>query len=202
MKKQFIFQWVMTLIFIQAMISITLAQKTNLKRVHENIRVTPYPQQENPLYLNPSPLIVPMEMRKAEYLQFQLSQDQTFPEGKTIQSKPLVWCMFNPHRILENGTWYWRFRSVSKDRQTTEWSEIYHFSVTKDIPQFVTPTFDIFMKNMPKGYPRIYCFLDKGLEKGQYTVTTHPEYEEMKRRADGAMKNSYEICPHPYKVIT
>ena len=201
MKKQFIFQWVMTLIFIQAMISITLAQKTTLKRVHENIRVTPYPQQENPLYLNPSPLIVPMEMRKAEYLQFQLSQDQTFPEGKTIQSKPLVWCMFNPHRILENGTWYWRFRSVSKDRQTTEWSEIYHFSVTKDIPQFVTPTFDIFMKNMPKGYPRIYCFLDKGLEKGQYTVTTHPEYEEMKRRADGAMKNSYEICPHPYKVI-
>lgn len=201
MKKQFIRQWALILLFALAMMPAALAQKTNLERVHENIRVTPYPQQDNPLYLNPSPLIVPVEMRKAEYLQFQLSQDQTFPKGKTIQSKPLAWCMFNPHRILENGTWYWRFRSINKDQKATEWSETYNFSVTEDIPQFVTPTFDVFMKNMPKSYPRIYCFIDKGLNKGQSTVTTHPEYKEMKRRADGAMKNSHETNPQPYKLI-
>lgn len=201
MKKQFIRQWALILLFALAMMPAALAQKTNLERVHENIRVTPYPQQDNPLYLNPSPLIVPTEMRKAEYLQFQLSQDQTFPKGKTIQSKPLAWCMFNPHRILENGTWYWRFRSINKDQKATEWSETYNFSVTEDIPQFVTPTFDVFMKNMPKSYPRIYCFIDKGLNKGQSTVTTHLEYKEMKRRADGAMKNSHETNPQPYKLI-
>lgn len=201
MKKQFIRQWALILLFALAMMPAALAQKTNLERVHENIRVTPYPQQDNPLYLNPSPLIVPVKMRKAEYLQFQLSQDQTFPKGKTIQSKPLAWCMFNPHRILENGTWYWRFRSINKDQKATEWSETYNFSVTEDIPQFVTPTFDVFMKNMPKGYPRIYCFIDKGLNKGQSTVTAHPEYKEMKRRADGAMKNSHETNPQPYKLI-
>lgn len=201
MKKQFIRQWALMLLFALAMMPAALAQKTNLERVHENIRATPYPQQDNPLYLNPSPLIVPAEMRKAEYLQFQLSQDQTFSKGKTIQSKPLAWCMFNPHRILENGTWYWRFRSINKDQKATEWSETYSFSVTEDIPQFVTPSFDVFMKNMPKGYPRMYCFIDKGLDKGQSTVTTHPEYKEMKRRADGAMKNSHETNPQPYKLI-
>lgn len=199
MKKP-IFRTMLILLVI-AISPIVSAQKTKLERIHENTRVTPYPQQDNPLYLNPSPLIVPVEMRKAKYLQFQLSQDQTFPKGKTIQSKPLAWCMFNPHRILENGTWYWRFRSINKDQKASEWSETYNFSVTEDIPQFVTPTFDVFMKNMPKGYPRIYCFIDKGLNKGQSTVTTHPEYKEMKRRADGAMKNSHETNPQPYKLI-
>lgn len=114
MKKQFIRQWTLLLLFALAITPAALAQKTGLERVHENVRVTPYPQQDNPLYLNPSPLIVPVEMRKADYLEFQLSQEQTFPKGKTLQSKPLAWCMFNPHRVLENGTWYWRFRSVDK----------------------------------------------------------------------------------------
>lgn len=201
MKKQFTFQWSLILLFALAVIPSALAQKTALERVHENIRTIPYPQSPNKLYLNPSPLIVPVEMRKAEYLQFQLSQDAMFPKGKTIQSKPLAWCMFNPHRTLENGTWYWRFRSIGKDKKATDWSETYNFSVTEDIPQFVTPTFDTFMKNMPKGYPRMYCFIDKGLEKGQSTVTTHPEYKEMKRRVDGAMKNKHENNPQPYKQI-
>lgn len=197
--KRIILQTIAVLLF--AAISSASAQRTNPERIHENVRATPYPQQDNPLYLNPSPLIVPVEMRKAEYLQFQLSQDRTFPKGKTIQSEPLAWCMFNPHRILENGTWYWRFRSMDKDRKATAWSETYDFSVTGDIPQFVTPTFDVFMKNMPKGYPRMYCFIDKGLEKGQPAVTSHPEYKEMKGRADGAMKNSHETAAKPYKLI-
>ena len=184
MKKQAIRQWALILVLVLTTMPATLAQKTNLERVHENVRVTPYPQQDNPLYLNPSPLIVPAQMRKAEFLQFQLSQNQAFPAEKTIQSKPLPWCMFNPHTVLKNGTWYWRFRSVSKDKKATEWSETYHFNVTEDVPQFVTPTFDTFFKNLPKAYPRMYCFLNKGLEKGKATIATHPEYKEMKRRAE------------------
>lgn len=75
------------------------------------------------------------------------------------------------------------------------------FNVTEDVPQFVTPTFDTFFKNLPKAYPRMYCFLNKGLEKGKATIATHPEYKEMKRRADGAMNNSYETNPQPYKAM-
>lgn len=103
MKKQAIRQWALILVLVLTTMPATLAQKTNLERVHENVRVTPYPQQDNPLYLNPSPLIVPAQMRKAEFLQFQLSQNQAFPAEKTIQSKPLPWCMFNPHTVLKNA---------------------------------------------------------------------------------------------------
>lgn len=200
MKKQFICQWALTLLLALAMTPAALAQKTGLVRVHENVRVTPYPQQEHTLYLNPSPLVVPAEMRKAEYLQFQLSQDPQFPKGKTIQSKPLAWCMFNPHRVLESGTWYWRFRSVDKAGKGNEWSAAYNFAVTDDIPQFVTPTFDVFMKNMPKGYPRIYCFLEEGLKKAKGSIRTSPEYKDLTNRAKRALNNNYETNPAPYKV--
>lgn len=200
MKKQFIRQWTLLLLFALAITPAALAQKTGLERVHENVRVTPYPQQDNPLYLNPSPLIVPVEMRKADYLEFQLSQEQTFPKGKTLQSKPLAWCMFNPHRVLENGTWYWRFRSVDKAGKAGEWSATYNFSVSEDIPQFVTPTFDAFMKNMPKGYPRIYCFLEEGLKKAKGNIQTSPEYKDLTNRAQRALNNNYETHPTPYKA--
>lgn len=200
MKKLFIFKWTIAVLLALVVFPPVSAQKTALVRVHENERVTPYPQKEHTLYLNPSPLVVPVEMRKAEFLQFELSQDQLFTKNKTIQSKPLLWCMFNPHRILESGTWYWRFRSVDKAGKETAWSKTYSFTVTDDLPKFVTPTFDVFMKNLPKGYPRLYCFIEEGLKKAPATIKSNPEYKEMKNRADNALKNNYETNPQPYKV--
>ena len=183
-----------------AVTSLTLAQKSSLVRIHENVRVTPYPQEEHALYINPSPLLVPANMRTAEYLQFELSQNRQFPKNKTISSKPLPWCMFNPHKILANGTWYWRFRSVDKNGTKGAWSKTYNFTVTKDIPQFVTPTFETFMKNMPKSYPRIYCFLEEGLKKAPKTIRSHPEYKDIIGRGKSALKTNYETDPQPYKV--
>lgn len=201
MKKQHLLRWT-SVVLLTLLVSpmALMAQKTSLVRVHENVRVTPYPQQGNPLFLNPSPLIVPANMRKAEFLQFALSQDQRFPEGKTIQSKPLAWCMFNPHQVLANGTWYWRFRSVDKAGKEMPWSETFHFTVTEDVPQFVTPPYETFLKNLPKGYPRIYCFMEDGLKKAPATIQSHPEYKDLVARAETALKTNYETDPKPYAL--
>lgn len=201
MKKQSFLQWASVILFVLSISpSVLLAQKTSLVRVHENMRVTPFPQQENPLYLNPSPLIVPVEMRKAEFLQFSLSQDPDFAESETIQSKPVPWCMFNPHKVLASGKWYWRFRSVDKAGKTMPWSEIYQFAMTDDVPQFVTPPYETFLKNLPKGYPRIYCFMEKGLKKAPQTIQTHPEYKDMINRAETALKTGFENESQSYSV--
>ena len=199
MKKKLLFSWVTALLLTLALPHWLKAQKTPLVRVHENVRVTPYPQKEHTLYLNPSPLMVPVEMRKADFLQFALSQDQNFPVGKTVLSKPLPWCMFNPHQILESGTWYWRFRSVDKTGKEMPWSEIYRFTVTDEIPKFVTPSFDTFMKNLPEGYPRLYCFMEDGLKKASVTIQSHPEYKEILRRGETALKTEYEKSAFPYE---
>lgn len=176
------------------------AQKTSLVRVHENMRETPYPQSFHTPYLNPTPLLVPKEMRKADYLQFELSTDPSFPVGNTITSKPLLWCMFNPHQILSNGNWYWRFRSVTKDGTSMPWSETYSFTVSDEIPKFVTPTFEEFFKNMPAQSPRLYCFLNEDIQKARKTIQTHSEYPDLIRRAKIGLDFDYTTNANPFDV--
>lgn len=202
MKRQSCFRvlTVRVLFIVLLFPAMLMAQKTSLVRVHENVRETPYPQKEHTLYLNPSPLLVPVAMRKAAFLQFALSQDPNFREDRTILSKPLPWCMFNPHQILEEGTWHWRFRSVDKAGKGTAWSQNYSFTVTNDIPQFVTPPYETFARNLPKGYPRLYCFMEEGLKKAPATIRSHPEYKELVHRANMALETEFETSPEPYKV--
>lgn len=90
----------------------------NISCIHENVRETPYPQQEHVLYINPSPLLVPQSMKQADFLQFNLSQSMDFSSANSILSKPAPWCMFNPHRILEKEFGIGVFvLSVKKERK-------------------------------------------------------------------------------------
>ncbi|MEG1587303.1 MAG: DUF4962 domain-containing protein, partial [Bacteroidales bacterium] len=175
-----------------------LMATSSYKRLHENERDTPYPQAEHKLFLNPSPLLVPVAAKKSDYLQFALSQDKGFPENNTMISKPSPWCMFNPHQVLAAGNWYWRYRSVSKSGEKEEWSETFCFTVTEDIPQFATPSFDVLLRNIPAGYPRLFCFLDDGLDRARIHVANHPEYSQLLDRADRGLNANYNFVNAPY----
>lgn len=170
--------------------------------IHENVRTTPYPQQRHTLYLNPSPLLVPLDRKESDFLQFNLSKDKNFDEKNSILSEPAPWCLFNPHQVLGPGTWYWRIRSVSKTGKKMPWSKIYHFEVTDDIPKFVTPGFNTFLTNIPKEYPRIYCFLRDSLEQARKKVRSHPEFENMIDDARDALSINYRYETKPYSKIT
>lgn len=176
-------------------------QGTNPDQVHENERRTPFPQQHHTLYINPSPLLVPVAMKQADYLQFNLSQDKHFKSAGTILSDNLPWCMFNPHKVLENGTWYWRVRSVSKEGQAMPWSETFSFTVTDDIPKFVTPTRDVFLSHIPKAHNRIYCFLQDSLENARKRMRQHPDFEPMISESREALATDYRRDPLPYRQI-
>lgn len=169
-----------------------------LERIHENVRETPYPQQGNTLYLNPAPLLVPSAMKQSDFLQFNLSTDKSFTSGNSILSKPASWCMFNPHKVLESGTWYWRVRSVSKSGEAMPWSEIYSFQVTDDIPRFVTPTFDVFLNNIPQEHSRIYCFLQDSLDNARKNMRENPDFEPMISESREALAMDYRTDKTPY----
>ena len=177
------------------------AQKTSLVRVHENVRETPYPQKEHQVYINPTPLLVPKSMKTEALIQFELSNDSTFPAGKTMTDTPKPWLMFNPHRILEKGTWYWRVRSVTDKGEKKAWSTVWKFQISGEEPQFVTPSFQAFFQNLPKGYPRLYCFLEKDLKTAPQRITSHPEYKDMTSRAATAMKSNFDTDPNVYRYI-
>lgn len=158
----------------------------------DKIRTQPYPKADNELYLNPAPLIVPQAMKTGERLLFSLSRTEDFSSSETLLSEPQEWCMYNLHRRLEVGTWYWRFRSTNLNGTTPgEWSAIYRFEVKNDTPEFVTPPFQTFLANAPRLHPRIYCFLDDRIGEARNRVTSHPEYAELQSRASQALKAEY-----------
>ena len=158
----------------------------------DKIRTQPYPKADNELYLNPAPLIVPQAMKTGERLQFSLSRTEDFSSSETLLTEPQEWCMYNLHRRLEVGTWYWRFRSTNLNGTTPgEWSAIYRFEVKNDTPEFVTPPFQTFLANAPRLHPRIYCFLDDRIGEARNRVTSHPEYAELQSRASQALKAEY-----------
>lgn len=173
------------------------AQEYAPSRIHENVRETPYPQECNQPYLNPVPLLVPEKMKQSDFLQFALSEEKDFSGSTTILSKPVPWCMFNPHQVLSCGTWYWRFRSVSKTGEKMPWSPVYSFTITDDIPQFVTPSFEKVKNAMSVKHPRLYCFLEDELEKARQQMYSHAEYNRMISSAREGLAADYSTDTLP-----
>ncbi len=168
---------------------------------HDKIRVQPFPKTDNEVYINPTPLIVPQEMKTAELLQFSLSQKSDFSDPEAMLSEPKAWCMFNPHKTLATGTWYWRFRNVTAAGQPQEWSQTYQFEIKDETPRFLTPAFATFYNNAPHLYPRLYCFLDGRIDEARRKVTSHPEYNALLNRAADAMAANPATYQKPYNRI-
>jgi len=174
-------------------------EKEYPETVHTRERDLPYPRQETELYLNPAPLIVPQSGEKGADLQFELSSDPQFPEEGTLRSEAKPWRMFNPHRVLETGRWHWRYREV-KDGAAAPWSEPISFEVSGSAENFPTPAFSVMRERLPQGHPRLYCFLNDGLDEARRTVRNHPEYKSLISRAEKSVGKDYS-AGDPYDRI-
>ena len=170
-----------------------------LEMVHPNDRDQPYPREEHELFVNPAPLIVPKVLRgEDEFLEFELSQDNSFPEKGTYRSGKLNWDLYNVHEQLATGDWYWRFRKVDANDKATIWSEVYKFTVTGKEEVFVTPKWEVFQQNIPATYPRINCFLEEDIAKVSPIADTHPEYKSMISRANGKDGLGVKLPANPH----
>ena len=164
---------------------------------HDHIRTTPYPKSNNEVFVNPPPLIVHETPDDTRILQFAISCSPDFTEETTLMSEPESWHMFNLHRKLKTGTWYWRYRYYD-GKIPREWSDTYSFVITSDIPVYVTPEADIFLENLPTEHPRIYCFLDYNLGNARNEAAKHPEYERLVNRGRSACRTEYPEDYDPY----
>lgn len=171
-------------------------EKQYPETIHLRERDKPYPRPETDLYLNPSPLIVPQELKEAAGMQFELSQDPVFKEDGAIRSEANAWCFFNPHRQLAEGRWYWRYRSVAADGTATAWSDPIAFEAKGSAEVFVTPPFAELRNNLPAGHPRLYPYLNDGLETARTTVKSHSEYKSLVGRANSALDKDHSGNPY------
>ena len=153
-------------------------------------RTQPYPKTSNELIVNPAPFLVPQAMKTGERLQYALSRTEDFEDAEI--SEPQDGCMYNLHRALDAGTWYWRFRSTDAEGANPgAWSETYAFEVKAETPVFVTPPFEDFLKTAPRVHPRLYCFLNPYIHEARQNVTSHPEYRQLTARASIALEADY-----------
>lgn len=172
------------------------------KCIHENVRTVPYPQEKTPLYINPSALFVPYSLKGEDKLQFALSSDESFPAHSTFLSSPKPWCMYNPHRTLSPGVWFWKYRRVSREGVCAEWSKVYRFVVGEDVPRFVTPPFQTFLSNIPELGNRIYCYLSDSLASARKNVYAHPEFNDMIAQARMGLAFNLSTDTDPYGKVS
>lgn len=171
-------------------------EKQYPETIHVKERDLPYPRLQTDLYLNPSPLIVPQALKTEARMQFELSQDFAFEKGEVIRSEANAWCLFNPHLRLAEGRWYWRFRSVADDGTAKPWSDVVPFEVKPSATEFVTPPFATMRQNLPAGHPRLYPYLDDGLEAARRSVQSHPEYKSLVGRANNSLGKDHSAKPY------
>jgi hypothetical protein len=82
-----------------------------------------------------------------------LSMDSLFADGRSLGATGLTGAFFNPHRRLEEGVWYWRYRVSGAD-----WSKTLRFHVTAAALPMVSPSAVAFLKAVPLAHPRILAF--------------------------------------------
>ena len=164
-------------------------EEEKLDAVHPNTRDKPYPREGQLLYINPCPLIVPQELRPSGgFLEFELSRDMNFPEEGTFRSGKKPWNMYNVHKELAVGDWYWRYRATDSEGKTSLWSEVIRFTITGKEEVFVTPAWSECKNSLPAGYPRTMCFLDKYLPVNYEKMKEHVEYQRILVDVEESMK--------------
>lgn len=123
--------------------------------IHPEMRVEASPAREQLVSVNPPSLLWPVISGRDVRYRVRLSQDAHFAGKSTIEVDGLRWAMFNPHRKLAEGTWYWQVGTARKPGADVEWSDVFLFELDKTARQFVTPPADEVVGSLPKQHPRI-----------------------------------------------
>ena len=122
--------------------------------LHPATRQSAWPSDGATVDVNPPSLLWPTVRGQDIRYRVHLSQNPDFPANKTIRSKNLLWAIFNPHRKLGQGTWYWKYE-VLKSRKVQKRSEVCRFVITGESRNYTTPPSEQMLSACPGSHPRI-----------------------------------------------
>tara|TARA_S200000501_G_scaffold342976_1_gene353530 strand:- start:718 stop:3306 length:2589 start_codon:yes stop_codon:yes gene_type:complete len=87
--------------------------------------------------------------RKKEIFELRIAKNKAFTK-ELIEIKNIPFSMYNVHKRLSNGTWYWKYKS-----QNSAWSEIATFNISDTSIDFVPPPFINVYKGISRNHPRV-----------------------------------------------
>ena len=113
-------------------------------------------------------------MPKRGPFRIRLSQNPEFPDKETLQGER-EWVLWNPHKRLAEGTWYWQLARLG-ERENGSWSQAMSFRVGKESRLFLTPKIEQMLAKVSGTHPRLLLTVDE--EKGfRKRAATLPETE-------------------------
>lgn len=131
--------------------------------------------------VNPPPLLWPAAQKSGARYSVRLSRDREFRSPDTISAGDLQWAMFNAHRKLEPGKWFWRYAVSVKGKSESE-SEVFSFQIFDSARPFVTPNAKEMLASCPRSHPRVLIPAAE-LEAFRRRVASSPEAKAIVREA-------------------
>lgn len=126
-------------------------RQVQMQTVYKRHLEFPVPQGDIPVRVNPPVLRWPFIKGKTVTYDVRLSNDAEFKEGALMYSAAQSpWAMFNPHELLEAGTWYWQYRKTGDP-----WSETLSFILDEQAIPLLSPEPSVFTGAIPAAHPRI-----------------------------------------------
>ncbi|MCO5235969.1 MAG: DUF4962 domain-containing protein [Chitinophagaceae bacterium] len=92
----------------------------------------------------------PVQKRKSVKYDVRVSDNISFSSGTNLGEEGIAWAMYNPHRSLKPGKWYWQYR-VSGGK----WSDTFSFTVTPSSLPMVSPAARQLLEAIPAAHPRV-----------------------------------------------
>ncbi len=134
------------------------------------------PSQGETLQVTPPPFSW-RPQKNARFYELQCALDPAF-EDIVYQAYRIEFNVHTPPMPLESGEWYWRFRVITNDGKTSEWSRSRGFTIAGDANELPLPSKDDLIARIPKKHPRLFV---------------RPEQiPNLKKRAKGDLKEHYE----------
>ncbi len=129
------------------------------RSLYAAVRRSAAPTRGREVSTNPPALLWPVNKDKGVRYEVRLSQDRAFPRGQTLGATGLAWAVFNPHKKLAAGTWYWQYGATTDG--ATNWSPVYTFKVSAATPVFETRTAEELVAACPRTHPRLLVRADQ-----------------------------------------
>ncbi len=109
-----------------------------------------------------------------------------------IEKEGIPYAIFNPHKKLDEGKWYWQYK-VNDEK----WNAIDSFSILPSTPQFLTPDIKTILAAIPATHPRV---LAKKAELEELRKRTK-EYKESAIIIQDADKFLNQLPPSEESVL-
>ena len=122
-------------------------EKLSEKAIYPKIRTTTSPSAgQEPAFNSPS--FQWPSVKKAKY-SVRISASHDFSKNPIVKNE-IPYAIFNPHKILDEGKWYWQYKT-----EDGKWNPVDSFQIKPATPVFNTPEIKKVLQSVSAEHPRV-----------------------------------------------